>query len=435
MNVLDPKVITLVQFLQNKTAQEIQELLTSVERQLTIETEKVNQRRISLDEYQALLKEKLTVENLKWFLEITKCKHLFLLLYPDVRLTMLPEQTEWLDLVNDDLLEGSDGTSSDGDSNIGFYMDDLLRILDHINKPNRNPARLKFFNFLDLCWEAVGYDLWGAGTSDKVFDSKKNQDLKPCFVRQEFLIHIRNYLIKQTNNIEIGEEKVGILAKEIKGTMILLLVIKYDNLILYRIHIVIYLDCLHRATKIRVAMKKLKAERGKARIRSTSAAVIFRGLKTNKYSNQTEELDEKYKSGRHNPKVRELRRKREADLAAAADFDEEFVTPDQTSTMNTGWFPEQSDFESFLSTTSPSTMDENDFNVGMESIFGKVSKNNKPIIPVTSEHIKQLESLRDTLSREDQFMVTFWIHRLQPHLVVDSSSDGRQSKFFFFYKG
>ena len=269
MNVLDPKVITLAQFLQNKTAQEIQELLTSVERQLTIETEKVNQRRISLDEYQALLKEKLAVENLKWFLEITKCKHLFLLLYPDVRSTMDPEQTKWLDLVDDDdLLSGSDGESSDGDSNIGFYMDDLLRILDHINKPNRNPARFKFFNFLDLCWEAVGYDLWGAGTSDKVFDSKKNQDLKPCFVRQEFLIHIRNYLIKQTNNIEIGEEKVGILAKEIKGTMILLLVIKYDNLILYRIHIVIYLDCLHRATKIRVAMKKLKAERGKARIRS-----------------------------------------------------------------------------------------------------------------------------------------------------------------------
>ena len=176
-------------------------------------------------------------------------------------------------------------------------------------------------------------------------------------------------------------------------------------------------------------MTKLKAERGKTRIRSTSAAVIFRGLKTNKYSNQTEELDEKYKSGRHNPNVRELRRKREAD------FDEDFETPDQTSTMNTGWFPEQSDFESFLSTTSPSTMDENDFNVGMESIFGKVSKNNKPIIPVTSEHIKQLESLRGTLSREDQFMVTFWIHRLQPHLVVDSSSDGRQSKFFFFYKG
>ena len=83
MNVLDAKVITLAKFLENKNAEEIQEFLTSVDRQLNIETEKVNQRRISLDEYNALLKVKLTVENLKWFLEITKCKHLFLLLYPD----------------------------------------------------------------------------------------------------------------------------------------------------------------------------------------------------------------------------------------------------------------------------------------------------------------------------------------------------------------
>ena len=233
MNVLDAKVITLAKFLENKNAEEIQEFLTSVDRQLNIETEKVNQRRISLDEYNALLKVKLTVENLKWFLEITKCKHLFLLLYPDVRSTMDPEQTKWLDLVDDDdLLSGSDGESSDGDSNIGFYMDDLLRILDHINKQNRNRARLKFFNFLDLCWEAVGYDLWGAGTSDKVFDSKTNKDLKPCTVRQEFIIYIKNYLIKQTTNIVIGEERVGILAEAIKGTINLLLIIKYDNFIL-----------------------------------------------------------------------------------------------------------------------------------------------------------------------------------------------------------
>lgn len=202
---------------------------------------------------------------------------------------------------------------------------------------------------------------------------------------------------------------------------------------LFYVQIVIYLDCLHRAAKIRVAMRKLKAERGKPRIRATSAAVIIRGLKTNKYSNQTEELNEKYKPGRHNPKVRELRKQKEVDAAAAADI-EEFVTPENTSTMNTNWLPEQSDFESFLLTTSTSTMDENDFNNGMESIFGKVSKNNKPIICVTFEHIKQLESLRDTLSRDDQFMITFWIHRLQHHLVVDSS-DGRQSNFFFFYQG
>ena len=165
-------------------------------------------------------------------------------------------------------------------------------------------------------------------------------------------------------------------------------------------------------------MTKLKAERGKPRIRSTSAAVIIKGLKKNEYSNQTEELAEKYKPGRHNP---ELRKKKEADAAAAAAI-EEFVTPEHTSTMNTNWLPEQSDFESFLLTTSTSTMDENDFNKGMESIFGQVSKNNKPIICVTSEHIKQLESLRDTISPDDQFMVTFWLCRLKHHLVVDSSS-------------
>ena len=102
-------------------------------------------------------------------------------------------------------------------------------------------------------------------------------------------------------------------------------------------------------------MRRLKAERRKQRIRAKSAAVIIKGLKTNKYSNQTEELNEKNKPGRHNPKVRELRKQKE----------------------------EQSDFESFLLTTSTSTMDKNDFNNGMESIFGPVSKNNKPIICVT----------------------------------------------------
>ena len=233
MSVLDVNIKILANYLENKNAHEIQEFLTSVDRHLHIKTEKVNQRRISLDEYKVLLKEKLTVENLMWFLEITKCKHLFLLLYPDVILTMLPEKTKWLDLPDNDELEGSDCTSSDGDSDFGYYMDDLLRILNHINTPNRNRVRLKFFNFLDLCWEAVGYDLWGAGIHDKVFDSKKNQYLKPCTVRQELLIYIKNYLIKQTTNIVLGEVYVQILADAIKGSMILSLIIKNDNLILY----------------------------------------------------------------------------------------------------------------------------------------------------------------------------------------------------------
>ena len=54
MSVLDEKVIILAKYLQNKNAQEIQEFLTSVDRQLNIETEKVNQRRITLVEYKAL---------------------------------------------------------------------------------------------------------------------------------------------------------------------------------------------------------------------------------------------------------------------------------------------------------------------------------------------------------------------------------------------
>ena len=57
MSVLDEKVIILAKYLQNKNAQEIQEFLTSVDRQLNIETEKVNQRRITLVEYKALLAE------------------------------------------------------------------------------------------------------------------------------------------------------------------------------------------------------------------------------------------------------------------------------------------------------------------------------------------------------------------------------------------
>ena len=53
MSVLDAKVITLAKYLENKNEQEIQEFLSSVDRQLNIETEKVNQRRVVLVEYKA----------------------------------------------------------------------------------------------------------------------------------------------------------------------------------------------------------------------------------------------------------------------------------------------------------------------------------------------------------------------------------------------
>ena len=67
----------------------------------------------------------------------------------DAKLTTVPEKIKWLEVPDpsDDELSGSDGNTSDGDSNIGYYLEDLLRILNHINHANRNYSRLKFFNF------------------------------------------------------------------------------------------------------------------------------------------------------------------------------------------------------------------------------------------------------------------------------------------------
>jgi hypothetical protein len=232
---VNENVSKLVKFLSGKNAHELQAIIADADRQNSLEAEQISQRRISLDEYKALLADKLKVDNLRWFLEITRCKHLYLLLYPDAKLTMAPENIKWLEVPEyDDELSGSDGTTSDGDSNIGYYLEDLLRILNHINRSNRNYSRLKFFNFLDLCWEAVGYDLWGLGTFDKVFDIKENKELKPWTVRAHFLVYIKNYLIKQTT--EIGEEIGTNLGDAFKGTIILFFGIlkrSIDNLILY----------------------------------------------------------------------------------------------------------------------------------------------------------------------------------------------------------
>ena len=218
---LDEHTQLLVNYLYGKTKEEIAEILSSHAR----EAEKLTQqRRISKVEYIELLKEKLSEDNLRLFLEVTRCKHLYMLLYPHAKSTMDPEKAKWLILSEEDELEGSSGTSSDEDSNVGWYMDDLLRILKHINHSDRNITRLKFFSFLDLCWEAVGFDLWGKGTHDIVFEFQpklgRNQDLKPSTLRGLFLVHIRNYLIKQKTSAEIGKEKIQILGDLFKGTTI-----------------------------------------------------------------------------------------------------------------------------------------------------------------------------------------------------------------------
>lgn len=214
MNNLPESARRLAQFLVGKNEDEIENLLKDASR---LEENTYN-RRISEKEYLEILKERLNAENLKWFLEITRCKHLYMLLYPDSK------GAKWMEFIDkDDELEGSEGTSSDGDSDFGFYMDDLLRILTTLNRTNKNPARLKFFNFLDLCWEAVGFDLWGKGTHDKVFDSdcvetySETNQLKPSDVRKTWLGYIKDFLIKWKTNAEIGEEHVQKLGDSFKS--------------------------------------------------------------------------------------------------------------------------------------------------------------------------------------------------------------------------
>ena len=165
---------------------------------------------------------KLSEDNLKLFLETTRCKKLFLLLYPQAKSTMDPANPNWLFLSeDDDALES--GTSSDGDSNVGWYMDDFFQILHHILSVKRSATRLNFFNFLDLCWEAVGFDLWGKCTNDRVFrvdkETLKKKDLSHKDIRGLFLVHIRDYLIKHKTVAEIGEDALNFLGDSFSGTM------------------------------------------------------------------------------------------------------------------------------------------------------------------------------------------------------------------------
>ena len=170
-------------------------------------------RRISIKEYTTLLETKLCEENLRHFLQITRCSHLFKLLYPDALASMSEEEAKLLEFEEDEILVGSsDGESSGGESGWGFFRDDLLRILDTINLPNKNPVRLKFFCFVDLCWEAVAFDVWGKGNIDQVFDaltteefSTQNQ-MKPWDVRKTFLMYIQLYLSKQKENEALDEQ-------------------------------------------------------------------------------------------------------------------------------------------------------------------------------------------------------------------------------------
>jgi len=190
-----------------------------------------------------------------------------------------------------------------------------------------------------------------------------------------------------------------------------------SKLNVFVILIEIYNDCLKRATKVRNGIKTLKERFGnKKNRRATSAAVTLHRYKDNKVSNQSAELSDKLKEGRHRLKPRRKQKKTDKMV-------DSFVTPDSsTSTVNNGRAPDQNDLEYFLNTMSSNGFeDENVFNDGMARIFGRVSKTTAPLICVTPDHILQLQNFyRGLLTEEDKSNVTVWIHRLQKYCVENS---------------
>lgn len=173
-------------------------------------------KRFSIKEYGNHVNSVLTEDYLKVFLEKTGCSHLFLVRYPEAK---GDETIDWLKQSNEQMTNTSLGESSEGESAAGFYIDDLLNVLDKINIPGTretpNQVRLNFNNFLDLCWEAVGLDRFGLGKKDKVFNAQR--DLKPNELRKLFLGFIRGYLTKNMSNEEIGEDRVEKLGKAFDG--------------------------------------------------------------------------------------------------------------------------------------------------------------------------------------------------------------------------
>ena len=97
---------------------------------------------------------------------------------------------------------------------------------------------------------------------------------------------------------------------------------------MFVIRIEIYDDSLTRATKVRNGIKMLKERCGdKRNRRSTSAAVILQRYKDNKVLNQSAELSEKLKQGRH--RLKPHRKQKTTDI-----IDDHFVTPESsTSTV------------------------------------------------------------------------------------------------------
>ena len=214
MSNLNETVSGLLQFIQGKTQEQIELLLINLRKAAAIEEEQNLCRIFSFDEYHQHLEKILTDENLKMFLEKCQCKNLFMLLYPD------HTHVKWFDTVDDDV-EDDEGKDDDGASTEEqWYIIDLVQILKTINTPDKtraNRVRLNFNTFLDVCWQAVGFDLWGKGNVDKVvFDHESKKKIKPNNVRKIFTSYIQRFFTKRIAD-DANEDVKNYIISAFKG--------------------------------------------------------------------------------------------------------------------------------------------------------------------------------------------------------------------------
>ena len=189
----------LLEFLKGKNEKEMEELYRTVKK---IEDKKHQQqicRTWSLTEYDNHLATVLTEVNLKIFLEYSKCRHVYMALYPEDKLA------KWLEKSEEDESEEKSDEKSEEDSEMSYsgvsndsqiFFCDLIRILEKIITSDKNPIRLNFFTFLDVCWQAINFDIWGKGNVDRVVDESKKK-IKPFHVRMRFINYIKAFLTKE----------------------------------------------------------------------------------------------------------------------------------------------------------------------------------------------------------------------------------------------
>jgi len=222
-------VLGLLEYLKGKSEQEVEQCQRALEKIEAEKHELGSSRTWSLEEYNKHLETTLTKDNIQIFLEYTRCRHIFMFMFPENNNAnwlnndnMKPDGAEISEEDRSEFFEEDRSEISEEDSSEIFEEDsseiseggfdcgissattetqcffgDLIRILKKVVKRDRNPIRLNFFNFLDLCWEALGFDLWGKGNVDRLVDnSESNKRIKPNAVRKVFIEYIKNFVTK-----------------------------------------------------------------------------------------------------------------------------------------------------------------------------------------------------------------------------------------------